>query len=250
MSFESIYGFILGAMFGSVANALIYRIPKGISWSKGRSMCVKCNHELKFFDLLPIISFLSLRGKCRYCKKAISVRYVLVEILMAICFGLIFANGFELVNFLLAVSVFLSVVIAVMDWETKLVSEIVVLLWGGVNLGIRFVGENNFDLTSIIISVLVGLLIIGSIWLFTKGRAMGFGDVEIVAAMGVLLSVSGLLVAIWIAFIVGALVGIYMLWGKKVKNMKAEIAFGPFLIIGTWVSYLVGDMIVRNVFFI
>ena len=119
MSLEGIYGFILGSMFGSVANALIYRIPKGISWSSGRSMCVKCKHELKFFDLIPMVSFLSLFGKCRYCKKSISPRYLIVEILMATCFGVIFSNGFGVINFLLAMSVFFSVVIAIMDWYTR-----------------------------------------------------------------------------------------------------------------------------------
>lgn len=250
MNLEGIYGIVLGSMFGSVANALIYRIPKGISWVSGRSMCVRCKHELKFVDLIPIVSFLCLFGKCRYCRKSISPRYLLVEILMAISYGVIFSNGFGIINLLLAMSVFFSVVIAIMDWETKLVSEIVVLCWGGINLGIRLLGENRADLISIFFSVVVGLLIIGSIWLFTKGKAMGFGDVEIVVAMGLLLSVSNLFVAIWVAFVVGAIVGVYLLWGKKVKNMKSEIAFGPFLILGTWVSYLVGDMIIKYVFFI
>lgn len=226
---NSVFYFIFGTMAGSVANALIYRLPRNISWVKGHSMCNHCKHKLAFLDLIPILSYLMLGGKCRYCKKSIGLRWFLLEIGMGLGFVWLSSP-------LLCAILFVTTVIAFMDWETKLVSEALVLIWGILVLG-------NFNIWGPV----AGILLIGGIWAVSKGRAMGFGDVEIAAVMGLWLGFPKILIAIWIAFIVGAVVGGVMLLNKKTK-LKAQIAFGPFLIIGTWVAYFWGDKIVKYVF--
>lgn len=234
--------FVFGAMFGSVANALIYRLPRNISWAKGHSICPHCKHQLKALDLIPLLSFLGLRGVCRYCKKNIGWRYFLVELFLAVGFVLLVGNP------LLCGILWLTVVIAVMDWETKLVSELMVGLWGVLVILFR-VTHMGFDLQSMIIGLVVGVCVIGGIWAFSKGKAMGFGDVEIAVVMGLWLGWPNVTIALWVAFVSGAVVGVLMLIKKRTHtNLKTEIAFGPFLVFGSWFAYLFATSVLRYLY--
>ncbi len=221
----------LGMMAGSVANAVIYRLPRNISWIRGHSKCNHCKHELGFWDLIPILSYLLLGGRCRYCKKSIGSRYLFVELLMGLGFGL-------LANPLLCAIFWVTIVIAFMDWETKLVSEALVLIWA-----ILVIGSRNINVGG----ALIGILLIGGIWAITRGKAMGFGDVEIAGVMGLWLGWPKIAAALWVAFIVGGVFGAWQMIRHK-KNLKSQIAFGPFLIVGVWVAYFWGDMIIKYVF--
>jgi leader peptidase (prepilin peptidase)/N-methyltransferase len=151
-----VFIFLLGIILGSAANALIDRLPKNISWAKGRSVCDKCGHELNWYDLIPVISYLSLLrfntphllppklggrekggiyARCRYCRSPIPLRNLIVELVMGIGF-LVLTNLGNLSNLgylrdaeLLGIF-WVTVIIAVMDWETMLVSEVLVVVWG------------------------------------------------------------------------------------------------------------------------
>ncbi|OGD08878.1 hypothetical protein A2397_05945 [Candidatus Amesbacteria bacterium RIFOXYB1_FULL_44_23] len=131
-----------------------------------------------------------------------------------------------------------TTIIAVMDWETKLVSEAIVITWAVLVL--MSVGLS----LSPLVGVVTGVGIIGGIWAATKGKAMGFGDVEIAAVMGYWLGWQNTLVGLWLAFVTGAIVGVYQIIKGK-KKLKSEIAFGPFLVIGAWMAYFWGDTIIR-----
>ncbi len=233
--------FVLGAVMGSVANAIIDRLPRNEAWSKGRSHCDKCNHSLGLFDLIPLISFLTLAGKCRYCKKQIPKRNFVVELFLGLGFLVISRIGHMglIGQILLMGMLWVTTIIAVMDWETKLVSELLVFVWWILVV---------FQLNSFSVLQLTGLIagvgVIGGIWAVTRGRAMGFGDVEIVAVMGWWLGWPKIGVALWMAFVVGAIFGIYHLTFRQLK-LKSEIAFGPFLILGTWVAYFGGETIIK-----
>ena len=214
--------FLGGAIAGSAANAIIYRLPHGVSWWKGRSLCPRCKHPLAWYDLIPLFSFLSLRGKCRYCGTAIGIRYLLVELVMALGFAYLHTP-------LLAGLLFATVVIAVMDWESMLVSDWMVGIWLVLVL---LLGQFSW------VGLAVGVGLIGAIWAISKGKAMGFGDVEIAAVLGLWLGWPKTAYALWIAFVSGAAVGIwYLVVGKK--KMKSRIAFGPFLILGSWLAFLI-----------
>ena len=225
---------IIGLIFGSAANAIIDRMPKNISWISGRSKCDHCGHTLAWKDLIPLLSWLLLGGKCRYCKKPISLRNVWVEIIMATGFMLIV--GMHLPWTYIPIF-WLSLVLGVMDWETQLVSEILILLWA------FFVAVSGVSLVGVVAST----ALIGGLWLLTRGRGMGFGDVEIAAVMGLWLGWPNILVALLLAFIAGAIVGIMqILFGKS--KMQSAIAFGPFLILGTWIALFWGDMIIHRLY--
>ena len=217
---------------GSAANALIDRVPKGISWFSGRSKCDHCHHELSWSDLIPLVSFVFLSGKCRYCKKKISIRNFLVELIMAVSFALLYTTP------LLLPLVFITLVIAVMDWETELVSEVLVLVWLVFVILAVGLSLNTFW------GVLIGVGIIGGLWAVTRGRGMGFGDVEVVAVMGVWLPWPKMIIALQLAFIFGAVVGVTQIILKKNK-LRGQIAFGTFLMLGAWAAYFWGDTIMK-----
>ena len=261
---------------GSAANALIDRLPKKISWVKGRSVCDKCGHVLQWYDLIPIISYLSLlrfntphqppskfspsasgfavggREKggiyagCRYCRSPIAPRNLITELLMGIGFLVIFNfqfsifNQFSIFKLLILLGIFwVTVIIAVMDWETMLVSEVMVAVWAGLVIMGNWGNWGNMGNWA---GLMIGIGLIGGIWLMSRGRAMGAGDIEIAAVMGWWLGWPKITVALWMAFILGSVVGVYRL-AKKKSTLKSEIAFGPFLIIGSWAALVWGDKI-------
>ena len=210
---------------GSVANAVIDRLPRGESWLRGSSHCDKCNHVLGIWDLIPIFSYLTLGGKCRYCQSPIPYRNLVVELLMGM--------GFVALSWQLWAIFWVTVVIAVMDWETHMVSELLVVIWGILIIA------GNFQFSSSFLGLLVGLGLIGGVWAVSRGRAMGFGDVEIAAVMGWWLGWPKIAPALWVAFVSGAIIGVIRLM-RRIGGLKSEIAFGPFLLIGAWVSYIWG----------
>lgn len=233
------FGFIvftLGAIAGSAANAFIYRLPRNISWFVGRSQCTHCKHELHVLDLVPILSYLFLGGSCRYCKKPIGIRYLAVELWIAAGFLLLFLTHGITEFIFLAIIFWVTTVIAVMDWETKLVSEHLVIIWGGVVIlqGLVF---GNLISISTLIGLLVCVGLIGGVWLFSKGKGMGFGDVEISVVMGLWLGWPKSALALWIGFVTGAVYGLFLLSSSK-GTLKSEVAFGPFLILGAWMGYI------------
>lgn len=226
--------FAVGATAGSVANAVTYRLPRRISWWSGNSICPKCKHQLAWYDLIPLLSYLMLGGKCRYCRKPISWRYFLVEIFLGLSFVVINSHSWSYNSLILSAILWISVVIAVMDWETMLVSDWLVGSW----LVLVLISMNYELITMNLIGTAVATTLIGGIWAVSRGKAMGFGDVEIAAVFGLWLGWPKVAPALWISFVAGAVVGIwYLAVGKK--RMKSRIAFGPFLILGGWLAYLI-----------
>lgn len=231
----------LGVMFGSAANALIDRLPRKESWVSGRSKCDECGHPLGFFDLIPVVSYLLLGGKCRYCSKKIKSRNLIVEVGMG-------AGFLALGNPLLCAILWVTTIIFVMDWETMLVADSMIVIWAGL-IGIYHMsfGQLISQFGNLALGSLVGVVIIGGIWFLSRGRAMGSGDIGIAAVMGFWLSWPNILPALWLAFVLGAMVGCWMLIVSK-KNLKSMIAFGPFLILGTWIAHFWGDMMMTWIF--
>jgi leader peptidase (prepilin peptidase)/N-methyltransferase len=131
-----------------------------------------------------------------------------------------------------------TTIIAVMDLETKLVSEVMILVWGILVLTLRL-GSISPEM---ILSLGLGFSVIGGVWLFSRGRAMGFGDVEIATVMGLWLPWQKLSVALWLAFVLGAVAGLSQVINKK-ASMKSQMAFGPYLILGTWLAFFCGERI-------
>lgn len=242
-----IFVFLFGAAVGSFLNVCIYRLPKEESLIRRNSHCMSCGEPIKRRDLIPIISWCILKGKCRSCGAKISPRYTIVELLNALCW-LFIAWRFDVlinpVRFIFTALLFSAlIVVFFMDWDTQLISTYVVIFIGLLAIGNYIFCHNIMDTTlrSHIIgffAVSVPLLLIV---LASKGRAMGLGDVYLMAAGGLFLGVQNILAALFIGLISGSIAGLII----KYKTESSVFAFGPWLSLGIAVSALYGDRLAQ-----
>lgn len=243
---DYIFVILLGVIIGSFLNVCIYRIPREESISYPPSHCGSCNHKLAPLDLFPVFSYIFLKGKCRYCKNKISIRYPFIEILNAIVYLLIyFKFGVEIITLKYSILASLLIVIAIIDYDTQLVYTSSTIC-GGV-IGIIFIivqsiicRDNSLDF---ILGGLIGFGIIGLIVILTKG--MGEGDIEIAAVCGLFLGIKGILLGLFLAIIIAGMAGI-MILTLKLKKAKDKMAFGPFIAIGCLISMLWGNEILSS----
>jgi leader peptidase (prepilin peptidase)/N-methyltransferase len=239
--------FILGLVIGSFLNVCIYRIPRGESISFPPSHCTDCKTQIKPYDLIPVISYLFLGGKCRHCGSKISIKYPALELFTSIIFLLIYNQyglSIELIKFLI-LAVFL-IIIAFIDLNTQDVYA--VTTYPCFFIGVVFVLIDKFylhsDISTYLIGLLIGIGVFGFISILTGAMGMGTGDIEIAAICGIYLGWSNTLITMFFAFIIGAIVGVSLIALKK-KGRKDPIAFGPFLAIGTMIAMLYGDKIIK-----
>jgi len=243
--------FLFGLSIGSFLNCVIYRLESKKSLS-GRSFCPRCKHTLSWQDLFPVFSYLFLKGKCRYCRAKISIQYPIVEIITGLIFLLIFNfqfsifNEFPIYQFLNIAFLFyiacVLIIIFIYDLKYYIIPDKVLFPAIAISLVYDFININhllNFFLAALIAS---GFFLI--IFLISRGRWMGFGDVKLAVLMGLLLGVLNVSLALFLAFFFGGIIGIVLMVYKK-KNLKSEIPFGPFLIIGTFLAMLWGPQIIN-----
>ena len=240
---------VFGACVGSFLNVVILRTHEGGSFLRGRSMCLSCKSLIRFFDLIPILSFAWLRGKCRACQSKISWQYILVESTTAILFLLMYLKqtlGFVPVSQLLLVRdwIFVSflVIIFVYDFAYRYILDrfsipaIVIALLLNVWIG-----------SMPILAYVLGALVIGGFFLaqyvFSRGTWIGDGDIRLGVLIGVMLGLTQGLVALFFAYVFGAIVGIVLLVMKKVTR-KTEMPFGTFLAGATVLMLFLGPQLI------
>lgn len=234
---------IIGLCIGSFLNVCIYRIPREESIAFPPSHCTSCGYELKAIDLIPVISYLFLKGKCRKCGKKISINYPLVELLNGVLYLLIFLRfGLSLSFVFYSLLTSLLIVISYIDLDSKYIYSSTTIL--GVVLADIYivVGLYTKDI-SISNNVLGGAIGYGIIYLIvviTKG--MGQGDAEVAGVCGLFIGIKGILVCLFIAVVLGGLVAAIILI-FKLKEKKSEIAFSPYISIGSIVYILLGKEI-------
>lgn len=242
--------FITGLFFGSFLNVLIDRVPRKES-ILGRSYCETCRSVLSWKDLIPVISFASLFAKCRYCGASLSFFYPAVEIVTGIAFAGIYYFVWTNFQNLLIPSLLFYLILA---------CSLVVIFFSDLRYGIipdkivfptlAFVITYIlvFDKRALTLSFLsaMGLFVFFLIiYLVTRGRGIGLGDLKFSLLMGFSLGFPHSLVAIYLAFLTGGISAIILiLWGKK-RFRRDTIPFGPFLVIGSLLSLFLGDIIVR-----
>ncbi len=237
-----VFMFVFGACIGSFLNVCIYRLPKEESLIKRNSHCMTCNAYIKRRDLIPIISWCILRGKCRNCGARISPRYTVVESLNAIGWVLI-SYKIDLISHslyaILCCLVYSAlIVVFFMDWDTQLISTGVVIFIGilAVPEYLLCTNSSGLDLKSHIIGLFAASVPLLIIFLVSKGKAMGLGDVYLMAAAGLFLGAAKSVTALFIGIFVGAIAGIIL----KQINGESKFAFGPWLSVGILVSMLWG----------
>lgn len=231
---------LLGLLIGSFLNVCIYRIPRKESIVKGSSHCTVCNTRIKAYDLIPVFSFLILRGKCRNCKSKISIRYPLVELTNFILYALIlFTYGVSLQTVLYCALASTLIVISMIDSDTQEIPNGLILFLLCLSPLSFIINEIPFWHKLIGFFAASGILFI--LTCLTDG--FGGGDIKLMAACGLLIGYRNILLALFIGIIIGGIIGAFHLLKKREKG--ATMPFGPSLSIGIMVASLYGDMIIR-----
>ena len=227
-----VFVFIFGACIGSFLNVCIYRLPKNESLIKRNSHCMTCGEPIKRRDLIPIVSWCILRGKCRSCGAKISARYTIVETLNALLYLWVFYHFNGIFNPLRAALVCLLfsalIVVFFMDWDTQLINTYVVIFIGLLGVAEYIFCKDQTGLT--LKSHLIGFFIVSVplliICLITHEKAMGMGDVYLMAAAGLFLGMQGALVALLIGLITGSIGGLIQKH-RKIKRSVEERRTAP-----------------------
>lgn len=257
MLLEYLFTFILGLVFGSFVSAVSWRIPKKLSFVKGRSICPNCKRKIPWYDNIPLLSFILLGGKCRYCKKRISPRYPIIELATGIGFSFIYFflttfKGYSLLGvysilglmnlvFLWIIFVVL-LIIFVIDLENQIVPDS--LVFAGIIIVLFYLLiYNPQSLFSAIFSGFLAASFLMLVHLFTKGNGMGLGDVKLAIFGGMFVGLKLLPLWFLVAFLTGALAGIILILLGRAR-MKTRIAFGPFLILGIYIVLVFGNNII------
>jgi len=247
--------FIFGLIIGSFLNCVIYRLETGDSFVKGRSFCPHCKRQLNWRDLIPVLSFLLLKGKCRYCHKPISWQYPLIELSTGILFVVNFTR-FNLVNistleflnlcYLLIVSCFL-IIIFVYDLKHYIIPDKIIYPAIVVAFLYQLFRILNFEFNPLLYALLSAIIASGFfllIVLISRGKWMGVGDIKLAFLMGLILGWPNILTALFLAFFIGAIIGVGLIAGNK-KTLKSELPFGPFLVTGTFIALFWGQNIIN-----
>jgi leader peptidase (prepilin peptidase)/N-methyltransferase len=240
--------FFVGSCVGSFLNVVIYRLPAGLSLVSPGSRCPHCETPVRFYDNIPILSWLILRGRCRSCKAAIAVRYPLVELITGLLawftwlkFGLSWAC---LMNF-----IFIATLVAVtfIDLDHRIIPDVIslpgipIFFLAGLLLPVP-------TLMNALIGVVVGggslLLVAWGYYLLRKQEGMGGGDIKLLAMMGGFIGWQGVLFTIFAASAAGTLVGVIAML-KAGKGMRLAIPFGPFLALGAVLYIFFGELVIH-----
>lgn len=262
---------LLGLCFGSFINALVWRVykqsenshyktkksPNKYSITKGRSMCVECGHILSAKDLIPIFSWVYLRGKCRYCSKKISIQYPLVETITAILFVTSYIYwpnevvGLEIAIFgawLIMVVGLVSLVIYDLRWmllPNIILFKLYIVALIYVFLNVLFIGHFTQQLLDVLIAIAIGGGLFYILFQISKGRWIGGGDVKLGFMLGAIcLTPANAFVMLFLASLLGVFSIVPGMITKKV-NRNTRIPFGPFLILSTIIVVLFGNEVVN-----
>lgn len=236
--------FIVGLLIGSFLNVCIYRIPKNKSVCFPPSHCPDCSKRIKYYDLIPVISYIILKGRCRFCRENISPRYPLIELFT----GLIFTAAFlrwgitiEFIKIVILISVL--IIVTFIDFEYCIIPGklMIFTLISGIILNI-IGNKSNANLLCYLYGFLAGGGVLLLIVLLTGG--MGGGDVQLMAVIGLFLGLRLIILNLLLSFIIGAAAGITLILLKK-KKRRDYIPFGPWISAGTLISVFWGDWIIN-----
>ena len=234
-----VVSFLFGLAIGSFLNVVIYRLPRHESLVRPGSHCPGCGSPIRWYDNLPVASWLVLRGRCRDCKTRISPRYIAVEALTGALFVLA-TWRLDLTWPLLVAVAFIATLVAIafIDYDHMIIPDRIVL--PGAVIGLAASIAISPDRWWVYLAAGFGgaafCLALALLW---PGGGMGFGDVKMALYIGFVLG-SRVIVAFFLAFLVGSIVGIYLVLVRK-RSGKTKLPFGPYLAFGSVIAILAGD---------
>lgn len=231
---------IMGILVGSFLNVLIYRIPKKEEFVKTSSHCMSCGHKLAWYDNIPLFSWLTLKGKCRYCKEKISAQYPIVEAVNGLLWLFVFlVNGLNVESVFLCAMTSGLIALSVIDWRTYEIANGFHVYFGII--GIINLILNRQDWMNYLIGFFCVSLVLLAIYVISGGAAIGGGDVKLMAVCGLLLGWKNIALALGIGCIVGSVIHIIRM---KLSDAGKVLAMGPYLAFGIFVASLFGDQLI------
>lgn len=241
----TLFAALFGLSLGSFGSMLLSRIGTGESF-QGRSHCPHCREMLHWYDLIPIMSFLMLGAKCRYCKKNISWKYPFIEAITALCSVLIVTSLPPMpISSLLAlcIAVYVLLLIAFYDFETRNIPDVfIAIAFPAALLFQVFQAEIGIStsLRDAFLGAAVPFAFFGGLWTVSKGEWIGSGDILLGVTIGLFLGFTLTLLALFLAYIGGACVALVLLLSGRAQR-KTRLAFGPFLAGGALLALFFGD---------
>ncbi len=257
--------FLIGTAIGSFLNVLIDRLPHDESVIKGRSYCDSCKKQLAWYDLIPILSFVLLRGRCRYCHSPIGWYYPLVEFTTGLLFLFTFlhlpiqnfqfsifsprgeAGNFQFIATLFYYFFIVSSLIVIFFTDIKYGIIPDKIVYPGIFLSLMYLILHTSYFIPHVLSALGAFLLFFLLHAVTRGRGMGFGDVKLAGFLGLFLGFPKVVVALYVAFLTGAVVALILVLLRKKKFKGSTVPFGPFLVIGTLISLFYGEMLMHSI---
>jgi len=255
---------LAGLIVGSFLNVCIYRMPSEKSIVMPRSYCPACKHQIPWYDNIPVLSFILLLGKCRFCKNRISLRYIVVEVLTALIFAVIVKElGLNAVSIIYMVLSCGLIIATFIDFEHQIIPD--EITYGGMALGLLLsfafpqlhnTANRFYALRESLFGLILGgilILLIASIGTIAfrkklkeigQESAMGGGDVKYLAMIGAFLGWQGAVLVFFMAPFFGSVIGVI----EKLRNRADIIPYGPYLSIATLITILWGDRILQAIF--
>lgn len=216
---------IYGLFIGSFLNVCIYRIPSGLSIIKPPSSCGSCGHRLNYIDMLPVVNYIINKGKCRYCNSHYSIQYPLIELLNGVLYVLVALKfGFTWNSIIYCAIISILITVSLIDLKHKIIPDSLNIT--GAIVGIIFIIINKSSVLDKLAGAFIGLGLFLAIAVITN--AMGGGDIKLMAILGLMFGVRGVLFITLFSFVLGAVISLILI-AVKIKSRKDEIPFGPFI---------------------
>tara|TARA_Y100000310_G_scaffold180660_1_gene180577 strand:- start:158 stop:961 length:804 start_codon:yes stop_codon:yes gene_type:complete len=256
--YSLLFIFLFGLVIGSFLNVIICRLRTKQDIVKKPSHCTKCKKKLKWYDMIPVLSFIILRKKCRYCEMRISWQYPIVELATGTFFALTvyfafsnFHNTLFIIHYSFFNLFFIAVLVIIFTYDLKhmLIPDkvifpaiIIAALYAIFNS--LFIIHNTLFILKYLLSASIGSAFFYALYTFSRGRWIGFGDVKLAIFMGLMLGWPNIILALLLGFLIGGIIGIILILKHK-KQLKSQVPFGPFLVIGTLITMFFGDLIIN-----
>lgn len=239
--------FLYGLIIGSFLNVCIYRIPRRQSISLPSSYCPNCSASLKWYDLVPVFSFIAQGGRCRYCREKISPKYLIIELLNPIIYLMIYNKfSFTLEFFFYTIIFSLLIIITLIDLEYMIIPDILVILILVITIMYKLASyifyNNSLGFLNSILGLVLSSSLIIIIIIVSKG-AMGWGDVTLIGSLGFILGLKNIFLTIFLSFLLGAIISVILL-ATKIKGRKDPIPFGPFIVLGFFITLFWGNQLI------
>lgn len=236
--------FVYGLIIGSFLNVCIYRIPRKESIVLPSSHCINCSISIKWYDNIPVFSYVILKGKCRYCKEKIPIQYPIIELLNGIIYLLLF-NKFDLsVDFIFyGLISSILIVVAIIDLKEMIIPDSLLAIVLILSILSKLTSYYRNQISINLLDSLGAVILAGGFFLIIiilSHGGMGEGDVTLISTLGFLLGIRLILLNIFLSFILGGVISVFLLL-RKIKSKHDPIPFGPFIIVGFMMTLFWGE---------